>query len=114
MRQDPFERLEPPPAGLAGLRRKLTARRVARTWLSLELTGVAVVLSLVLLADLWPAAPQKTDYGIFQAWMEGAQQREAITLLPGNGAPAALIPLESSDSRVRLYWIEEGDNREDE
>lgn len=106
MQQDPFERLEPPSAGLAGLRRKLTARRVARSWLFLELTGVAVVLTLTLLADLRPGAPQKPDYGIFQAWMERPQQHEAITLLPGNSGPVALVPLESSDSRVRLYWIE--------
>ena len=115
---DPFERLAPPPGGLAGLRRKLEARerpggerRDALAGLSLPRVAAGLMAVLAVMAvgyRLLPSAPPAPDrgYGIFQPYMEN--NREPVRLAAESSAAGLnLVEQRTSNSAIRFYWIEE-------
>jgi hypothetical protein len=123
--RDLFEWLTPPPQGVQGLRSKLDEAdgknspagsfAAGRAFFSPARIFAASLLALVVASGLifssWRPGDDepRRDYGIFQSVMDGPAERAAVVLPEELNPRLKLVRLESSDPKVKLYWIEESD-----
>ena len=106
-REDVFERLEPPPGGLAGLRERITQPHKARRFVPLAGSfAMAAALLLVWLSDRTPDL-------VTAARERGGPEEIALGLAPARGEPAAvqaqatsaLAQVPTSNPSVAFYWV---------
>lgn len=109
-REDLFERLEPPPGGLAGLRARMSARpsRLRR------LAPVAGAVALAAAVLLFLSRGQAPDL-VAATRARGGPEAIALGLAPLGGGAASITPEErattalaevpSSNPRVAFYWV---------
>jgi hypothetical protein len=112
-REDVFERLEPPPGGVAKLRERMTARPSS---IGRRLGPVAAPLAIaavVLVFLFWPS--DTTPDLVAAARHRAGLEQVALGLAPAPGGPAvltddergttALAEVPTSNSSVAFYWV---------
>lgn len=111
-----FARLEPPPGGLADLRRRIAAEEAAQArlrgwrWAVGGLATAAAVVALALLstrppAPTWVDAPALAGDPGLVALGRGPAPREPVTLAPDAGPGAALRRVETATPGVVYYRV---------
>lgn len=106
-REDVFERLEPPPGGLAGLRERITRPRETRRFVPLA-GALALAAGLLL---VWSS--DRTPDLVTAARQRGGPEEIALGLAPAHGEAAvvqaqttsALAQVPTSNPSVAFYWV---------
>jgi hypothetical protein len=110
MRRDEiFERLEPPPGGLAALRARMDARpRRAHLLVPLALAVAAAVVLLVVgrgrTPDLVAAARQRGDAPEIELGL-APRPASPVAVEREDRATTALAEVQTADPRVVFYWV---------
>jgi hypothetical protein len=108
-REEIFERLDPPPGGLAALRARVDPRPSrARRVVPLGLTiAAAVVVFLVVRGrgpDLVTAARERGDASAVALGLT-AMPAATAAIEPEDRASTALARVRTEDARVTFYWV---------
>ena len=112
-RDDVFERLEPPPGGMAKLRERMTARSSPAVR-RLVPTFAALAIAAVVLLFLFRSRPAPPDL-VTAARHQGALEQVALGLAPSSGSPVALTAEErgttalaevrTTNPTVAFFWV---------
>jgi hypothetical protein len=115
-RNEIFERLDPPPLGVAKLRERLAAHerrsagraRIALVAVPTALALAAAVLLLVLtrprVPDLVAAARSRGDLDGVALGLSDARQ-VSVSLAPERQATAGLVAVQTENPNVVFYWV---------
>lgn len=112
-REDLFERLEPPPGGLAELRERMTARPRSMVRRLAPIAAPIAIAAAVLLFLFWPRSTTPDLVGA--ARLHAGPEEVALGLAPVSAGSAALTDdqrattalaeVPSSNPKVAFYWV---------
>jgi hypothetical protein len=116
-REDVFERLEPPPGGVAKLRERMTARPPSMVRRLVPATAALAVAAAVLLFFFWSRGA--TPDLVAAARHRAGPEQVALGLAPASGrsavvtdeerATTALAEVPTSNPTVAFYWVSSTD-----